>query len=375
MPKHEFKGFPEPQFTYTPNLIFDQLLSELSGSQLKVLLYIVRKSMGWKDVRKNHSFVPASIVQVQAGTGLSRESVMDALGFLHDVGYISRKKKRDQLGQAATSLYRLRFDTDKDEDDQEESEPRSENSTLENTKVEKTNVGKNDVNLDLGDGPSISVFKEGERKLLPPTHSTNEPNELLTVDEGEEIVRQAYSSARQSERAKQIRRERTLKLKAARKAAAYNPDSQSERLRQMRESAQNNNGGGKSSTPDVFHRAEDATQPKTPAIDPSASNRFPARWNELVPDKAVDLSLFTESRPDYQDAIFVERFDEICAKFRSLIGRGAQLTYRKMFLRERGTGTPWWKLALTDDLDWTTGEKKGQKVDPFANIRKELGLK
>ena len=43
-----FRGFSSPNFTSVPDELFDELLPELSGSELKVLLYIIRRTFGFK---------------------------------------------------------------------------------------------------------------------------------------------------------------------------------------------------------------------------------------------------------------------------------------------------------------------------------------
>lgn len=52
MPEDEpvklFRGFSSPNYTSVPDELFDELLPELSGSELKVLLYIIRRTFGFK---------------------------------------------------------------------------------------------------------------------------------------------------------------------------------------------------------------------------------------------------------------------------------------------------------------------------------------
>jgi hypothetical protein len=43
-----FPGFSSPNFTPVPDELFDQLLPVLSGSELKVLLYVIRRTFGFK---------------------------------------------------------------------------------------------------------------------------------------------------------------------------------------------------------------------------------------------------------------------------------------------------------------------------------------
>lgn len=45
-----FFGFKSPNYTTVPDELFDILLPRLSGAELKVLLYIVRRTFGWKKI-------------------------------------------------------------------------------------------------------------------------------------------------------------------------------------------------------------------------------------------------------------------------------------------------------------------------------------
>ncbi|GAH63005.1 unnamed protein product, partial [marine sediment metagenome] len=51
--KKKFKGFTKPTYTQTPNEVFDILLDILNGSELKVLLYIIRRTFGFKKESDN----------------------------------------------------------------------------------------------------------------------------------------------------------------------------------------------------------------------------------------------------------------------------------------------------------------------------------
>ncbi len=43
-----FKGFISPRYTQVPDALFDELMAYLSGAELKVLLYIIRRTLGFK---------------------------------------------------------------------------------------------------------------------------------------------------------------------------------------------------------------------------------------------------------------------------------------------------------------------------------------
>src|SRR2546423_9842309 len=43
-----FEPFQGPNYTLVPDEVFDRLLPELTGAELKVLLYIIRRTFGFK---------------------------------------------------------------------------------------------------------------------------------------------------------------------------------------------------------------------------------------------------------------------------------------------------------------------------------------
>src|ERR671917_470428 len=43
-----FKGFLSPRYTQVPNELFDELMVHLSGAELKVLLYVIRRTFGFE---------------------------------------------------------------------------------------------------------------------------------------------------------------------------------------------------------------------------------------------------------------------------------------------------------------------------------------
>ncbi len=69
-PTWQFEGFRSPNFTTVPDELFDDLIPRLSGAEVKVLLYIVRRTFGFKKERDN-----ISISQMLEGIVKKMESV------------------------------------------------------------------------------------------------------------------------------------------------------------------------------------------------------------------------------------------------------------------------------------------------------------
>jgi phage replication O-like protein O len=76
----------ENNFTPTPNIIFDLLLKELSFSELKIILVIIRQTEGWinKKTGKRKERDRVSRTQFIEKTGLSRRSISKAINSLSE---------------------------------------------------------------------------------------------------------------------------------------------------------------------------------------------------------------------------------------------------------------------------------------------------
>jgi phage replication O-like protein O len=77
---------PAPNYTQTPNDLFDHWLPHLNEGELKVLLVILRKTFGW---HKNKDRI--SISQLAKITGLHEETVVRATRSLQSKGVISKE--------------------------------------------------------------------------------------------------------------------------------------------------------------------------------------------------------------------------------------------------------------------------------------------
>ena len=90
---------PAPNYTQTPNQIFEEFLPLMGVAELKVVLAIVRNTFGWH--RKSHRM---SLSYFTQATGLSRQGVLDGLNAGIQRGIICRHK----MGQSYE--YSLRID-------------------------------------------------------------------------------------------------------------------------------------------------------------------------------------------------------------------------------------------------------------------------
>lgn len=112
----QFSGFDSPNYTQVPDVVFDELLSELSESELKVLLYIIRRTFGFK--RESDSISLRQMTdgittrdgrRLDRGAGISKTSAVRGIKGLIDKGIIIAVRRRsDERGDEATT-YQLRF--------------------------------------------------------------------------------------------------------------------------------------------------------------------------------------------------------------------------------------------------------------------------
>lgn len=111
-----FDGFASPNFTQVPDELFDVLLPQLTDCELRVLLYIVRRTFGFK---RDHDAISLSQMVngittrqgqvLDRGTGLSKATVARGLAKLRARGVIlAERRSSAERGDEATN-YRLRF--------------------------------------------------------------------------------------------------------------------------------------------------------------------------------------------------------------------------------------------------------------------------
>ncbi len=106
-----FVGFSAPVYTQVPDAVFDELLSVLSGAELKVLLYVIRRTFGFKKERDDisisqimHGITTRDGEVLDRGTGLSKDAVTRATKRLVEMGVlVSRRNQSKERGNEATT--------------------------------------------------------------------------------------------------------------------------------------------------------------------------------------------------------------------------------------------------------------------------------
>ncbi len=114
----KFKGFKRPNYTQVPDQLFDELMSELSDAELRVLLYIVRRTFGFEkeaDSISYNQFLKG--IRKKDGTVLDRgcgikgpQHIRAALQSLEEKEIIVAHRTTAPKGNKTTTVYALRFE-------------------------------------------------------------------------------------------------------------------------------------------------------------------------------------------------------------------------------------------------------------------------
>ena len=109
-----FPGFSRPNYTPVPDELFDELLVELSGAELKALLYIVRRTFGFK--RESDTISLSQMLGgirtrdgriLDRGVGLSKKTLLLALRTLEDRGIILTERRQSAEKGNEPTVYQL----------------------------------------------------------------------------------------------------------------------------------------------------------------------------------------------------------------------------------------------------------------------------
>jgi hypothetical protein len=114
---YKFPGFQSPNYTQVPDVVFDELLEILSGAELKVLLYIIRRTFGFKkasdDISLNQmlgGIVRKDGERLDSGCGIrNRTTLSQALQNLEKMGIIVKKRNISPQKKDLPTTYSLRL--------------------------------------------------------------------------------------------------------------------------------------------------------------------------------------------------------------------------------------------------------------------------
>jgi phage replication O-like protein O len=147
-----FAGFYVPNSTPVPDTLFDELLAELSGAELKIVLYIIRRTFGFK--RQSDKISLNQLINgittrdgrtLDRGTGLSRDSVTKAVRSLEEKGMIIKSKTMSVEKGCETNTYALKLRPPSENRTTPATHPQSENRTGGSPKIVPAPVRKSDT--------------------------------------------------------------------------------------------------------------------------------------------------------------------------------------------------------------------------------------
>jgi len=136
-----FEGFVFPTTTPVPDQVFDELVYHLSGAELKVLLYIIRRTFGFKKISDNISLnqlvngiTKKDGTVLDRGTGLNKDTVINGVKQLEQKGIIlaTRRTSQEKGHEPTTYSLNLRY----------QAAPLSENPTRVVGKIRPALVGR-----------------------------------------------------------------------------------------------------------------------------------------------------------------------------------------------------------------------------------------
>ena len=122
------KKIEKPNYTQTPNILFDEIMRDLNGAELKVILAVIRKTFGWHKERDRISYS-----QITEMTGLVKSTVSISIKSLEEKGliYVTRE------GQINT--YSVVVHEHNDEKELVRKSNMCENRTVNSPKIEQLN--------------------------------------------------------------------------------------------------------------------------------------------------------------------------------------------------------------------------------------------
>lgn len=186
MPEDEyhFRGFSKPTYTQVPDELFDELMPRLSESELKVLLYVIRRTYGFKKDTDNISL--KQMVegirtrdgrQLDNGTGLSRPGVTKGVKGLVGKGVLLAVRNTSVERGDEPTTYSLRF-----ADPVETSLPRGRQNRFDPDPYNVSPLPRNSV------APQETVEQQIEEQETDPSNSSNDPSIVMSREETERIA-------------------------------------------------------------------------------------------------------------------------------------------------------------------------------------------
>ncbi len=115
-PKFHYDGFESPNYTPIPNDVFDLLAPELTEAELRILMYVARRTFGFgkssdaiSTAQMTNGIMTKDGRVLDRGTGMSRSAVWRGVKGLVEKGILEVESVRSELGDSDANIYSLRF--------------------------------------------------------------------------------------------------------------------------------------------------------------------------------------------------------------------------------------------------------------------------
>ncbi len=151
MPKSDkepfhYEGFVSPNTTPVPDDVFDLIAPQLTEAELRVLLYVIRRTFGFK---KNSDAISQAQMAtgittrdgrvLDHGTGMSKSAVWRGCKGLVEKGVLVVEARTSEQGDSDVNIYQLRFRHGVTLQESDGYSPRESPVTLEKSTQETVN--------------------------------------------------------------------------------------------------------------------------------------------------------------------------------------------------------------------------------------------
>jgi hypothetical protein len=195
---YRFRGFEKPKYTPVPDEVFDELLSKVSGNQLKVLMYIIRRTFGFQKDSDNISInqMLCGITKKEGGkqdrgVGLSKPTILQCLRDLTLMGIIIPKRRQSSENGDEPTNYRLNIlggEPTAQNHEETDHHPVGKNSLRGGAKFFTTGVVKKiDEGVVKEFDPQETILQDTVNNVNVERSSKNPKNEHKTSDEREAV--------------------------------------------------------------------------------------------------------------------------------------------------------------------------------------------
>lgn len=186
-----YKGYSSPNYTPVPDELFDEQLPDLSGAELKVLLYVIRRTFGFKKDSDNislnqmlHGIITKEGDVLDRGTGLSKKTLLETIKSLVGKNLIITERRRSEEKGDEPTTYRLNIVDKKEEDGDDtprgvKSTPggvvknspggRGKNSPTQETVLQQTDLQHRDISRSTASKNSKEPTRPPTASLIPIT--------------------------------------------------------------------------------------------------------------------------------------------------------------------------------------------------------------